>query len=322
MNYIILDLEWNQSPRGKDYAEAGIPFEVIEIGAVKLNNQRQMIGEFNQLICPKIYKQLHPKVKEILGVSMDELNKNGKEFTSVINDFLEWCGKEYIFCTWGNMDLVELQRNMKYYNVENSFPKPLLFYDLQKLYSICYSDGKSRITLQHAIEELQMNSKEEYHWAVNDARYTARVFEKMDFNKVSKFYSVDTYWIPQSRKDEVYLNFGSYEKFISKGFKSREAAASDREVRSCKCFLCKRPMKREIKWFSTNTKNYYGMFSCEEHGLIKGRFRIKQSDNGQFYAVKIFKCTDEAGAQKIHQRQVREKEHRRMKRKAQGDSNN
>ena len=36
-NYIIFDLEWNQSPRGREDSVADFPFEIIEIGAVKLD---------------------------------------------------------------------------------------------------------------------------------------------------------------------------------------------------------------------------------------------------------------------------------------------
>lgn len=32
-DYIVLDLEWNQSAGGKDEAVEHLPFEIIEIGA-------------------------------------------------------------------------------------------------------------------------------------------------------------------------------------------------------------------------------------------------------------------------------------------------
>ena len=35
MNYIVFDLEWNQSPNGKEDSVEHLPFEIIEIGAVK-----------------------------------------------------------------------------------------------------------------------------------------------------------------------------------------------------------------------------------------------------------------------------------------------
>ena len=41
MNYIIFDLEWNQCPDGKVKENPALPFEIVEIGAVKLNSGRQ-----------------------------------------------------------------------------------------------------------------------------------------------------------------------------------------------------------------------------------------------------------------------------------------
>ena len=54
MNYIILDLEWNQSPTGKINENKAIPFEIIEIGAVKLNKDKEILD----------YKDNHKDTKE------------------------------------------------------------------------------------------------------------------------------------------------------------------------------------------------------------------------------------------------------------------
>ena len=40
-NYIVLDLEWNQSPDGKEGTIDHFPFEIIEIGAVRLDEERK-----------------------------------------------------------------------------------------------------------------------------------------------------------------------------------------------------------------------------------------------------------------------------------------
>jgi inhibitor of KinA sporulation pathway (predicted exonuclease) len=312
MNYIIFDLEWNQSPGGKSSSEAMMPFEIIQIGAVKLDENMSELGEFSAYICPVAYHKLHRKVSEMLGITMDDLYEKGRPFADVCSDFLEWCGEDYIFCTWGSMDLTELQRNMTYHNMEEELPQPLLFYDLQKLYSIQYQDGKERSTLQHIIEKIGIEEDEGFHMADSDARYTAKVMKYIDLGKVGIFKSIDTYKIPKSRKEEVYLNFGNYEKFVSKGFNKRETAASDRVVRGCRCISCGKPMKRLVKWFATNGKTYYGLFNCEEHGLVKGRFKIKQTDEDVSYAVRIMKFTDKEGADKIRAKQKKEREHRRM----------
>ena len=109
-----------------------------------------------------------------------------------------------------SMDLTELQRNCKFHNVEYNFPYPFIFYDIQKLYSKCYSDGKSRIALETAVTEQNMTKDIEFHSAYDDAVYTARIFQHMDFNKFKIYTSIDTYRIPMSRKEEITMNYGEY----------------------------------------------------------------------------------------------------------------
>lgn len=315
MNYIVLDLEWNQSARGKEYSVEEFPFEIIEIGAVKLDKKFNIIDEWESTIKPKVYTKLQRNVRAVLSITEEELNRGG-DFEIEILKFLEWCGDDYMFATWGSMDITELRRNMNYYGVPETFSWPLLYLDLQKLYSINFSDGKSRVSLKTAIEEQGIEELEEYHSAISDARYTASLLKCLDFERVKRFLSIDTYRIPENRRDEIYLNFGTYEKYISKGFATREKAAMDRTVRACKCYICGKSMERTVKWFATNSKVYYGLFTCEEHGLIKGRFRVKQNFNGRFYAIRIMKKTDENGALSIYERQIKEREHRRKRRQA------
>ena len=38
MDYVIFDLEWNQCPYGKGKENPKLPFEIIEIGAVKMRS--------------------------------------------------------------------------------------------------------------------------------------------------------------------------------------------------------------------------------------------------------------------------------------------
>ena len=52
--YIVLDLEWNQSPIGKEGAVEAIPFEIIEIGAVKLDENLEYMSEFHEFISPVV----------------------------------------------------------------------------------------------------------------------------------------------------------------------------------------------------------------------------------------------------------------------------
>ena len=41
MNYIVLDLEWNQCPYGKAKEIEKLPFEIIEIGEKSISARRK-----------------------------------------------------------------------------------------------------------------------------------------------------------------------------------------------------------------------------------------------------------------------------------------
>ena len=137
-NYIVFDLEWNQSAAGKETSLDHLPFEIFEIGAVKLNEKMEQVSQFHRLVRPCVYRQLHYIISEVTHVSMDELDRDGRPFKEVMEEFMEWCGEAPVFCTWGSMDLTELQRNMVYHGMEIPFASPLLFYDVQKLYSLTF----------------------------------------------------------------------------------------------------------------------------------------------------------------------------------------
>ena len=68
MNYIVFDLEWNQSPDGKKFENARLPFEIIEIGAVKLDKDKNIIDSFQRLIKPQVYNWIHDSIHEVIHV--------------------------------------------------------------------------------------------------------------------------------------------------------------------------------------------------------------------------------------------------------------
>ena len=104
MNYIVLDLEWNQSPDGKEQETLQIPFEILQIGAVKLDRDLNLIDQFCERIRPVVYPEIHYKIQEILQLAPEDY-QNAREFPQVAKDFFSWCGPYSYFCTWGPSDL-------------------------------------------------------------------------------------------------------------------------------------------------------------------------------------------------------------------------
>lgn len=289
MNYIVLDLEWNQADDLKTKLENELLFEIIEIGAVKLNSEKEQIDSFHELIKPQVFDRMNQVTGEIVHINIKEL-ENCRSFKEVAEDFVRWCGEDYIFCTWGNLDLPELQKNMDFYNMTRLSEKPFAYYDVQKLFSIAYEDKKKRRTLQYAVEFLNLKEEVPFHRADADAVYAAEILKKVaEKENVFNNYSFDTYRLPKNKAEEINVVFDDYAKYISREFTSKVLAMNDKDVVSTRCFLCNEKTKKKIPWFSNNGKSYYSVMVCPKHGNIKGKIRMKKSSYDKIYVVKTMK---------------------------------
>ena len=321
-NYIVFDLEWNQSPHGKEASVEDFPFEIIEIGAVKLDEQFHIVDEFHRLIRPQVYTQMHYVISEVTHMDMAELQRSGEVFETAAADFFRWCGAGAVYCTWGSMDLTELQRNLAYYGMENPFPRPLLYYDVQKLYGLFLGEGV-RPSLDAAVEELELLTDRPFHRALDDAFYTGLVLGQMRPEMILPYASVDYYRLPDDENEEIRLLFPGYSKYVSRIFPSKEDAMRERSVTEMRCYECGRTLRKKVRWFTPNQKIYYGLAICPEHGYLKGKIRMKRVDDTRIFVVKTLKLTDEEGAQRIMSRRedMRKKrvERNRAKKKRQQD---
>lgn len=304
MNYIVFDLEWNQSS-GKVDKDCGMPFEIIEIGAIKLNKKMQIVDRYEQLIKPQIFRTMHYMTSKIIHLDKEELLEQGRPFPEVMKEFLAWCGKDYRFCIWGTLDITELQRNMCYYGLDELTTKPLAYLDVQKLFSLAYEDGKIRRALEYAVDYLNFEKDEAFHRADSDAYYTARVLERIhkEHPDVEEYLSFDLFMVPRNKREEISVKFKTYSKYISREFPDKTTAMNDHKVSSTKCYLCGRNTKKVIKWFSANNRHYYYVGLCKKHGYLKGKVRMKKADDGNVYVVKTLKLVSEDVVNSIREKQ-------------------
>lgn len=91
MKYIIFDLEFNQSSNKEDRL-AQLPFEIIQIGALKLDEDFNTISTYNELVKPTVYNSIIPYIQELTKIT-DEMVSSAKEFTDIYYDFMNFIGK-------------------------------------------------------------------------------------------------------------------------------------------------------------------------------------------------------------------------------------
>ena len=315
MNYIVMDLEWNQSYNGHLGEHPRIPFEIIEIGAVKVDKNYNIIDEYSSLIKPRIYRKLHPKIRSILSYDETDLEQ-GRGFKEVCTEFLEWCGDDYIFCTWGSMDLTELQTNMDFYYM----PKltwPVKYLNLQQIYANMAdssNNGSTVSKLEKAVSDLNIPETGPFHTALNDARYTALVMKEMKPKNLREQYSFDLYNHPKSKEQEIIAIHNNVYEYITRDFSSKQAALDDKEVSNIRCYKCNKKTSKKIKWFSNSPSSYICVGRCWHHGYFCGKIRFKPLNDNRYYVIKTIKPINKEGIEAIKYKQEDIREKRKEKR--------
>ena len=255
---------------------------------MKLNKNKEVVGRFESLVRPSVYKKIYFMTAKVTSITMDEL-KEADTFPYVYRRFLDWCGENFIFCTWGSMDLTELRRNVNFHRMKDLERGPLPYLDIQKLYSLELLDGKSRLSLEKAVDHLEIEKADSFHRADSDAYYTAEIFKKLKKRELEAYVSFDLYRLPGSKKDEIDVNFPTYSKYISRAFSEKYNVLKDKEVSSLKCFFCGRDTIKHIPWVSVNGKQYFSMGKCHEHGMMRGHLRVRKNWDGRVYGMKTIR---------------------------------
>lgn len=180
MKFIVFDLELNQ-----DFSSAerngNIPalFEIIQLGAVKLDAELNTTGTFNRFIRPVFYKRINPFVTGLTGITTEQLQCE-EEFPEVFRSFIDFVGDtDPVLCVWGSSDIKELFRNVeKHFLSIKQLPRKYI--NLQPYVSLYFNYSKKNLlSLQHAVEALKLSVEHSFHNAFNDAFYTAEVFKKI-----------------------------------------------------------------------------------------------------------------------------------------------
>mgnify|MGYP002560724959 CR=1 FL=1 len=183
--YTFLDFEFNQA---FDFSDRPVEvnencrFEIIQIGAVRMDKDYNIRDEISLLIKPVIYTRMHPYVTKITGITSETL-KDKPTFPQAYKHFREFMGDDRLLCTWGTSDIKALYRNMVYHKVAEP-PIRIEYIDVQNMATkyLKFSQG-GNIGLKNAVEALNLPIDEQFHDACFDAMYTAKVFKAINPEK-------------------------------------------------------------------------------------------------------------------------------------------
>jgi DNA polymerase III epsilon subunit-like protein len=272
-----MDLEWNQplSHRSAQFQRFGkqLMFDLIQIGAVKLDWQRRMIGSFSQLIQPGCYKALHPRISRITGILQEDLY-GAPFFEEAFQRFSDWCGEEDLLLTWGCDDISVFQQNLSFYLKDS--PGMLPVYDLQRLYGALEETGKNRAGLQNAMKHYDIGPSTEhpFHSAVDDAYYTALVFQRFPDAKGVIDYPLTARAItPAKAKRDG--------KADDLRFSTIAQALQSKPAREPNCPVCGKRMNVPEGYALMRDESWRALADCAEHGLVLVDILLEHGEDGK-----------------------------------------
>lgn len=250
MQYVIMDLEWNNA---YNKAEHCFFNEVIEIGAVMLDETLEKIDEFRMFIKAKISKKLHTRVINLTHIQNEDI-AGGKPFKTVMSEFSQWLGdSDTVVLTWGDTDLRVLIENFKFFEGLPYIPFLRKYANLQEyIQKYLNWPGNKQIGLSPAVEELNIDAHGlDQDRALTDSILSARcmksIFDKEDF---SPFVRV--------------CNQEFYDRLLFKPYyiSNLKSPLIDRKKLLCYCDECQKELTRTTQWEFKN-QAFRAEFYCE-----------------------------------------------------------
>ena len=170
MHYVVMDLEWNQAMSSKSSVFNKLPIhlrgEIIEIGAVKLNEDMTPGEEFQIDVKPMYFKRMHYKVKKLTGFDRERLAA-GVSFPEALAQFRAWCGDDVTFLTWGCDDQGILEQNIIIHDLDWDWIAGWI--NLQLIYNLQTDGDRNQKSLATAMEHFAIEQTRIAHDALGDA---------------------------------------------------------------------------------------------------------------------------------------------------------
>ncbi|MBE6759411.1 MAG: D-alanine--D-alanine ligase [Ruminococcaceae bacterium] len=268
MKYIIIDLEWNGAPL---YKTGGYFNEIIEIGAVRLDEQLRQVDTFQALVQPKIHKKLTGRVKRLTHISNDEV-RNAKKFREIYRDFREWLGEEEnCILTWGIGDILVLLENFDQLGINNGISAIHNYCDAQ---AICQRsleiDSAKQPGLSAVAEQLGIPCDDmEMHRALDDSIVSAeclrRAWKQELFDEL------------RSRVDEEFIRRITFKTVIISDLKN---PLIDKGLFRQRCPGCNARMRR-LGNINSRNRGFTVEYRCPQCGTeYVGRHQFKLKYEG------------------------------------------
>ncbi len=176
-NKIVLDLEF--TPLRDPDLQRVANDEILEIGAVKLDEQNKLLDEFQLYVKPQ-YSSIPPHITKITGIT-EETVADAPEYSEAIRRFTAWVGdnEPSRFYTWSTSDqnVILREADLKEVWLEDMYYAHWV--DLQRIHQRMYGFARP-MNLTNALGSMQIYFNGTEHGALADARNTVEILRNLN----------------------------------------------------------------------------------------------------------------------------------------------
>ena len=180
MYSIFIDLEFMDADRKFRKLPHYCRKEIIQFGAVVLDDKLQEVDSFLSYVKPQCSTRLKKQFTEFTGIT-NEAAFGAPVFAEVLQNFCSWClqyGTDAVVYEWSTSDLHQILFECTAKEISLTHEEQLVLHDwqdAQKLYGDVV-ETDTQIALETAVWTLGEGIEGRLHDALWDARNTARVF--------------------------------------------------------------------------------------------------------------------------------------------------
>lgn len=295
MQYIVLDMEWNQPWPGSPSAQRVLPVtihgEIIQIGAVRMSEQQVIGEEYQRLIVPKYYRRLNKRVSSLTGIKEAQLKAEGLPFRTVLEEFRAWCGEDCVFLTWGFDDIGILRENIELHGMDSSWVNR--WYNAQLIFNAQTDGSSAQKALKTAMAIFEIEPSRQAHDALGDAYHTAEICARLDLQR-----GIEEYRSAEKHHEEGFHGAdipGCIGRQVYRGYEDRDAVMKAMAGKENLCPLCKKKMRPDT-WVAQPGHRYMTLSKCARHGEYLVRIRLVREEDGTFRVSKLLYTSDSDAA--------------------------
>ena len=194
MNYLVLDLEMCKVPKHYRSVKYKYATEIIQIGAVLLDQDFNVIAKLNQYVRPQ-HGVLDYFITNLTGIKKEQL-KHAPCLKEALLDILNWLGdKEYKVYAWSDNDYNQLTREILSKEIVDQrieeFIQESKWIDYQKLFGERF-DFEKAVSLSEALMYCNIDVDGRLHDGLDDAINTASLIRVLESDPEFVLYNYDT----------------------------------------------------------------------------------------------------------------------------------